>query len=258
MSERNSERNEKPFFVGYLPMPPALVRFYLPLAIALALAAAVAGHLLAAQQKPAGAATWQTAAPETLHGVLTLLPYPVLHRFHPGNPGNIESVLLVGQGKHAAALPAHFERRAVAVEGAEILRGNWRMLEIAGESAIAAAADTADTAALRARLDFESLGAITLRGEIADSKCFLGVMKPGAGAVHKACAELCLLGGIPPMLVVQNAQREKFGYLLLRADGSPAAELPALAAESVRVDGQLLRQGDLLFVQIDAGGIRRL
>ncbi|MGR3913802.1 MAG: hypothetical protein OD918_04635 [Gammaproteobacteria bacterium] len=254
-----NREDKKPFFVGYLPMPPALARLYWPLAVLLLLAAPIAGHLLAAQQKPAGAATWQIAPPPvTLRGVLTLTPYPALHRFHPERPGRIESVLLVGQGKRAAALPAHLDGQVVAVSGAEILRGNWRMLEISGEDALAAAAVT-DSAALRAGLSIESLGGVTLRGEIADSKCFLGVMKPGAGAVHKACAELCLLGGLPPMLVVQNAQRETFGYLLLRADGRPAAEwLAPLAAESVRVRGQLLRHGDLLFVKIDAGGIHRL
>ncbi|MDA7961063.1 MAG: hypothetical protein MPK36_00645 [Gammaproteobacteria bacterium] len=263
--------SDKPFFVGYLPMPAALARFYWPLALLLLVAAAFAGHFLAMQQQSAGEATWRPAAPEVLRGVLTLRPYPALHRFHPQNPGRIESVLLVGQGKHAANLPARFDGRAVAIRGAEILRGNWRMLEIpsvtenenghenSGEnSGTISLAEIPDENALRAELGFESLGGVVFRGEIADSKCFLGVMKPGAGAVHKACAELCLLGGIPPMLVVQNAQREKFGYLLLNTDGTSAAKsLAPLAAESVQVRGELLRQGDLLFVKMNAGGLAR-
>ena len=128
MAEKKS--NEKAFFVGYLPMPTALKRFYWPLALLFLAAAAAAGHFWAMQQQSAGEATWRPAAPEVLRGVLTLRPYPALHRFHPQNPGRIESVLLVGQGKHAANLPARFDGRAVAIRGAEILRGNWRMLEI--------------------------------------------------------------------------------------------------------------------------------
>jgi len=31
------------------------------------------------------------------------------------------------------------------------------------------------------------LGAATLRGEIVDSKCFLGIMKLGEKTVHRAC-----------------------------------------------------------------------
>ncbi|MDA8023216.1 MAG: hypothetical protein MPK13_01130 [Gammaproteobacteria bacterium] len=267
--KKSPEKPDKPFFVGYLPMPAALERFYWPLALLLLAAAAAAGHFWAMQQQSAGEATWRPAAPEVLRGVLTLRPYPALHRFHPQNPGRIESVLLVGQGKHAANLPARFDGRAVAIRGAEILRGNWRMLEIpavtesenehenSGDGTISLA-EIPDENALRAELGFESLGGVVFRGEIADSKCFLGVMKPGAGAVHKACAELCLLGGIPPMLVVQNAQREKFGYLLLNTDGTSAAKsLAPLAAESVQVRGELLRQGDLLFVKMNAGGLAR-
>ena len=40
-----------------------------------------------------------------------------------------------------------------------------------------------------------------LRGEIIDPKCFAGAMKPGEGKPHKACAVLCLRGGIPPMFL---------------------------------------------------------
>ena len=46
-----------------------------------------------------------------------------------------------------------------------------------------------------------SLGVATLRGEIVDSKCYLGAMKPGDQKTHKACATLCIRGGIPPVLV---------------------------------------------------------
>ena len=198
--KKSPEKSDKAFFVGYLPMPAALKRFYWPLALLLLIAAAAAGHFWAMQQQSAGEATWRPATPEVLRGVLTLRPYPALHRFHPENPGRIESVLLVGQGKHAANLPARFDGRAVAIRGAEILRGNWRMLEIPAvtesqseNSETISSAEIPNENALRAELGFESLGGVVFRGEIADSKCFLGVMKPGAGAVHKACAELCLL-----------------------------------------------------------------
>jgi hypothetical protein len=45
---------------------------------------------------------------------------------------------------------------------------------------------------------------IEVRGEIVDSKCFLGVMVPGSGKTHKDCASLCLRGGIPPALYVRD------------------------------------------------------
>ena len=38
-----------------------------------------------------------------------------------------------------------------------------------------------------------SLGPATLKGEILDAKCFLGVMKPGQTKVHRKCAIRCIL-----------------------------------------------------------------
>ena len=43
---------------------------------------------------------------------------------------------------------------------------------------------------------YQPLGAVTLTGEIVDSKCFLGVMNPGNLKPHKACAIRCISGGI--------------------------------------------------------------
>ncbi|MEJ2177929.1 MAG: hypothetical protein P8Y12_08270 [Gammaproteobacteria bacterium] len=63
---------------------------------------------------------------------------------------------------------------------------------------------------------------MTLTGEIADSKCFLGVMKPGEGSIHRACAEVRLLGGIRSMLVVRDCNDIRYGYILTLPDGSPA------------------------------------
>jgi len=110
-----------------------------------------------------------------------------------------------------------------------------------------------DIDSARAAVAVEALGAADLSGEIVDSKCFLGVMKPGAGLTHKACAELCLRGGIPPILVTTGAAGEQTGYLLARADGGSAAvELAEFAADPVRVAGQLQRQGGLLVLRVDA------
>ena len=50
-------------------------------------------------------------------------------------------------------------------------------------------------------------GPVTVSGEIVDSKCFLGVMVPGAGKTHKECASLCLRGGIPPAPVRAGSSR---------------------------------------------------
>ena len=59
-----------------------------------------------------------------------------------------------------------------------------------------------------------SLGRVSLTGEIVDSKCYPGVMKPGQGKTHRACAIRCLSGGVPAVFRVasssaKDAQRRK-------------------------------------------------
>ena len=253
-----------PFFIGYRPFPAALTRWYLALAAVFVLASGVGGYWLAAQQAAPAPGNWDSAATTTMRGILMLRPYPALHRLNPAAPGGVESVLLVRQGKHSAdAWARGFDRQAVSARGYAITRGGWKMLEIPGADALAVDAGgdgdgDGDLETLRALLEIQPLGPAELAGEIVDSKCFLGVMKPGHGMTHKACAELCLRGGIPPILVAADADGRKIGTLLARADGgSAAAELAQFAADPVRVSGRLQRQGGLLFMRVDAGGVQR-
>ncbi len=242
---------ELPFFVGYLPTPKSLARFYRILTMTLVVGCGLLGYWLGTQQKPSDPGRWVVDSPITMTGILQVSPYPVLHRTHPDDPTRIESVLLVRQGKHtAASLMNHLDGQTALVTGALIQRGGWTMLEVSSRKNFAVAQDS-EQAAIRHRLGMETLGMITLTGEIVDSKCFLGVMKPGHGTIHQPCAEVCLLGGIPAMLVSKAADGFKYGYLLVQADGSPASAFVAsMAAKPVTVRGELQRQGDLMYLRM--------
>ena len=92
-----------------------------------------------------------------------------------------------------------------------------------------------------------------------DSKCFMGVMKPGEGKVHRACAAMCIAGGIPPMLVVDQSDGRRYGYILVDHAGGPAAQLVLEnVAVPVSVFGQLQRRGDLTYLRIAPNGIKRI
>ncbi|MBX2859046.1 MAG: hypothetical protein KTR17_10315 [Cellvibrionaceae bacterium] len=251
MSKR---KNEQEFFVGYSRMPSKLSSFYKKLMVVLILLAVAVATWLGVGQRDVGSATWDAFNKVTLTGYLSVDPYPVLQI--PGDKP--ESVLLVRLGKLSAEdISRTFQNQPVSVSGFPIQRGGWRMLEIETEDdfkaldpnthpASAAAAD-ATTTPFRAK------------GEIVDSKCFLGVMKPGAGKVHRACAQLCLKGGIPPIFVVKNSDGEAFGYLLTRADGTSASTLLApFAAVPVEISGNLQRRGDLVYLRMDDNPPRQL
>ena len=93
---------------------------------------------------------------------------------------------------------------------------------------------------------------VTVRGEIVDSKCFLGVMVPGSGKTHKDCASLCLRGGIPPALFVQDRAGQSALMLLTGAAGEPiGARALQIAGEAVDMTGTIERQGGWLVLRTD-------
>ena len=104
-----------------------------------------------------------------------------------------------------------------------------------------------------------SLGQQTLRGEIVDSKCFLGVMNPGALTPHRACAIRCISGGIPPVLVVHQNNGPALYFLLVARDGKPVNKLVlSMVAEPVEITGEVERQGELLVFRADPASYRRI
>jgi hypothetical protein len=229
------------FFVGYLPFPGGLRRFYLVLIPLLLVAGVGISLLLASNQQTVGTGTWQVSNMSSITGRLIIEPYPVLHT----EAG--ESVLIVVQGKQdASSATMPFSGEMVTATGFDVRRGGWHMLEIPQTGAIVAAPKAIPFTVPVS----ESLGTDTLVGEVVDSKCFLGVMKPGSGKVHRACASLCLLGGIPPMLVVKT-EAGRYGYVLVNADGSSASrQLAGQVAVPMRITGEFEKHGDLTYLRM--------
>ncbi|MEO1368549.1 MAG: hypothetical protein AAFX50_15350, partial [Acidobacteriota bacterium] len=126
------------------------------------------------------------------------------------------------------------------------------MLEIVPDS-VTGLGDGGPAAAAR------SLGEVTLDGEIVDSKCHLGVMKPGETKPHRACATLCIRGGIPPILLLRSGELPVAHLLLVGADGEPINDqVLDYVAEPVRIRGELVRTGDLYMLRISPSAIERL
>ncbi|MEM6707420.1 MAG: hypothetical protein AAF648_01415 [Pseudomonadota bacterium] len=214
------------------------------------------GFWIASAQQGAGTGSWQPNERQTTLGVLTVDPYPVLHTLEQPS----RSILLVRPGKaSAAALVSPYAGQVVGVRGAPIERGGWSMLEVYDDDDLAPAeSPTAVTPSAHVP-ELVPAEDVTLTGEIVDSKCFLGVMKPGTGKVHRACAALCLTGGMPPMLVVTDSAGDRYGYLLVNEDGSSASlRLVPDVAVPVAVTGRLETRGDLVYLRLAASAVRRI
>ena len=106
---------------------------------------------------------------------------------------------------------------------------------------------------------WSALGSYTLRGEIVDSKCFLGVMKPGRRKPHRACATRCISGGVPPIFFVETVAGEHDFLLLVDEAGAPVNDrVLDLVAEPLEITGEVRRHGAHLVLAADPASYRRL
>jgi len=245
------------FFVGYLPTPPRTKRFALGVAasmLALALGAAVLG-VVGSGSTGVGYGPQAPTPSEGVVGLLTTHPVGVL--WVPSDHGP-SAILLVRQGKFG--IGTQFDAMndtVVRVAGYQLEREGRRMIELGG-APVPAELPHEQLDALRART-ITSARAASITGEIVDEKCWLGRMRPGAARTHRACAQLCVAGGIAPVIVGTDAEGSAFAAIVVGADGDAIGDevLPYLA-EPVTVHGELVREGDLDYLRVAPGGLERL
>jgi len=242
------------FYVGYLPKAPPATASLVRTAVAVALVGALAAGVgFVSAQRGFSSGIFEYGVVRTFSGTVTSKPVPILVGKEDAAADRNETFLLVAPFKHGAdALVAPFDRKSVALRGTIVYRDGKKMIEVVPESIKA-------TGATPTVADETLLGDVDLVGEIVDSKCWLGVMKPGDGKTHRECASLCIRGGIPPLFVARGEKGSRLEALLTSPDGTPVndAVLPYVA-EPVRVRGALSRRGDLLILRVDPATIERV
>ncbi len=236
------------FYVGYLPKAPTtLARFVRRVILALGLLAVTAALVLVAGQMPFANSAFEYGKLSTFEGVIVTQPFPTLLVARPGQTGQEDKYsryLLVAPGKHGADdLVASFDGKHVRLQGQLIYRDRGTMVEITPGSI--AVTDTAPPIQETTR----DLGTVTVTGEIVDSKCYLGVMNPGQGKVHRDCAARCLSGGIPPIFVTSDGGTQ---LLLVGPDGNALGPdaLREFVAEPITIRGELLQRGGSRLLEI--------
>jgi hypothetical protein len=251
------------FFIGWQDRAPAAyARRSRTFVYALFVAIPLLAGLIVFSQRGFLPSVFEFGQTTELEGVLALRPVPMLKI---RNGDGVQSLLLVGKGKHGAeeTLEALAKTQANALDGRSIrLRGTLiyhdgkGLLELADlEEAFAGFGAKATH-----QVAVESLGAVVLRGEIADPKCFFGVMKPGEGKPHRSCAIRCIAGGIPPVLKVADKNGNSAYYLLKGTNGEDIhAQVLDYVADDIRVCGVLEKTDDWYVLKIDpAHKIKRI
>jgi len=236
------------FYVGYAPrMPIGLRLFVRRVVFTLAVLATAVALVLLSGQMPFAKSTFEFGQHRSFEGILEAMPYPTLLVERPGAVGSRSTYsryLLVAPGKHGADfLFKGIEATRVRLRGELIFRAGQTMIEVEPASIRAVANSGAGPA------QFHSLGEVSVTGEIVDSKCYLGVMNPGRGKVHRDCASRCLSGDVPPMFVTSAGDQ----WLLVGHDEHPFQRdaLRAFVAEPISLQGELLERGDSRFLKID-------
>ena len=237
------------FYVGYLPKAPiAVARFVRRVIVSLGLLGVAIALALVMGQIPFANSAFEYGKTRKFEGIIGARPYPTLLVARPGEVGSGDKqsrYLLVAPGKHGAdSLVAGFDGKEVRLKGQLIYRDSGTMIEIEPGSIASLNRPSADQATT------VDLGAVTVTGEVVDSKCYLGVMNPGNGKVHRDCAARCISGGIPPIFVSLDGEEH---FLMVGTDGNAVAPdaLREFVAEPITIRGEALRRGETRILRVD-------
>lgn len=242
-----------PFFVGWEDTPPkepirgSSHKAWGYLAFVCVLALAIA----ATQRDFSGQGAWDFSE-RTFEGVFLAQPYPAVI--------TKEAVhYIVYEDKRTLnaeeAAPLHL--RTVSINGS--------LIEDPTQPTSMIAVPSVDRIEETGGVNEDPLAAISwtsvsgIRGEICDSKCALGAMNPGIFKPHRACATVCLQGGIPPVLIVPTSETTSEHYLLVGPDGAPIQETAVeYVALPVEMDGEVGQLGQWRILRANPNSIATL
>lgn len=247
------------FYIGYLPKMPSrsgrVVKAFVFGAFGVAFLAVA---LFWIAQKPFARSVFEFGNVREFRGTIRAgaVPFLIVQKEQPNNSGlpEFERIPLVAEGKHGADVES-FDAKRVALRGTLIYRDEMKMIEIEDGSVTT----IVDGESAKSDEPREPLGRFTLRGEIVDSKCYLGVMNPGQSKPHRDCAVACIRGGVPPLFFATDNSGNVSELWLVGESGGPiGGDLLDYVAEPVEITGRIERRDDQLFFFVDPKMIKRL
>ena len=260
------EQNE--FYIGWMAKAPRsfanFVRKYLLVILPVVI---LVGVLLGLLQKKFSKANFEFGQPITIQGIYFKDPVPCIKVINGKDIfGNVSyiTIPLVGYGKHGADGVMHdiaseknisLDQKKVSLKGTLLYSDGKTILQVDKNDTVLVAFSNQPVASglLPKKKD---LGDLSIHGEIVDPKCYFGVMKPGEGKPHRDCAIRCILGGMPPVLVVKNKEGNANYYLLLGEHGEKInQEVQPYVATPVTVKARAVQYDDwiVLYVNQNAG-----
>ena len=258
--------DKKDFYVGYHKMPSDTMKFiWFTLATLFVLTTITAVlHFVLHQKAHTGVSNPKRVGVE---GVLLLDTYPMLLHMRKGialnDVSTISRYYIVPNGKRGFSLKRlkKYHGQYVYVKGKLIYRDNQTMIVTHTKHIKIMYGKSFLTRKILRGTKEKLIGKFTLRGEIVDSKCYLGQMNPGAGKTHRACATLCIRGGLPPLFVARfdqgNATHSYF-VLVSSTNKSVNQTVLNLVGEPIVVTGNIIQKDNLYLFQVRSDQYKRL
>lgn len=225
------------FYIGYRShMPVSLARRLRWFIALLVFISAGLAAILVSHQAPFSKGVFEYGVQRDFRGVIQLKPYPVLWMYD-------SSYLLVAPGKFGAEdMLVAYDGQMVTLRGSLIRRDRQTMIEVVPQSLNLLVSGTDQG------LEAVEHGFHQFEGEIVDSKCFLGVMKPGESKVHRSCAIRCISGGIPPLWVAHrggDALGQTY-FILVDVKGNPVNQrVLSKIGTPLKIEGRVVQYGDM-------------
>lgn len=248
-----SQNPAQEFFVGYGSAPRGIARFAVRLALGLLAVAFLLSMALGYSLQERGGGGFGGGL--KVVGRVANLPYPVLQIYPSAKYPSGHVMLIAGGGKQGMGeTVAKLAGNSVEVSGFLLKRGDIDVIVTDAPSHYKVLSEAPQVPALQP----ESLGRYRIAGEICDGKCYAGVMRPGTGISHRACANLCIAGDQPAVFATVRPFAGASFMLLADKDGKiPPKVMYDFVALPVELEGELVRYGDLYVLKADWSRIAR-
>jgi hypothetical protein len=256
------------FYIGWLSSAPksftGTIKKYLLVMLPIII---VLGVLLALSQKKFDTGSFEFGTLTEVKGIYSGTPVPNLKVINGkdrwGNE-NYVTVPLIGYGKFGAeGIVADLEKeKKILLQGKEVtLKGTL----LYNDGKLLMQIDENDKPLLNVAENKDAgtepktkeLGTLDVKGEIVDPKCFFGVMKPGEGKPHKDCAIRCILGGMPPVLKVEDESGKENYYLIVGANGEKLNDaVKDFVASPVELHAKAVQYDDWIILYTNSNDIK--
>nr|WP_070959722.1 hypothetical protein [Hyphomonas sp. Mor2] len=244
------------FFIGWADTPQIDRRFMMAAGLSIITGTTAVGIGVATRQRPAGSGTWNMGEVREWRGIATAEPYGMLRTLDLD--GTERTALLGCQGKcGVSARIGALAGKPVIIKGSLIQRNAHAMIAVIDGLDWIREDPDGDVGTL-AFPEPEPITEVTLNGEILDTKCWFGAMRPAQGKTHKSCASLCIRGGIPPAFYARDMEDQTTLMIMTSGGYGHNKDLLPFVADRVNVTGQVLRFGDLLLLDAPVSAITRL